>query len=135
MKQLIIPQHFFHQNVNNVKLSILLVSGIDMEIEDRSDTNLYNLIDWIWAEDFLNDQYHLLMRNCQHFTKRVFDSLALEREYRSCDSFREYMNRWRSGEWEEVWRRTMRHGTVHAGQYTASDINGNYPEGLTWGLA
>ena len=44
--------------------------------KDAGSSSVKGLIDWLWANAELEDEYHLLESNCQHFGKKVFNFVA-----------------------------------------------------------
>ena len=49
-----------------------LLSGITLEKKYEGSHTLNELIDHIYLKDYLNEDYHLLENNCQHFADKIW---------------------------------------------------------------
>ena len=51
-------------------------SGICSMATDDGKKSVNDLIDWLWMESELNEEYDILLSNCQRFGKKVFNFVA-----------------------------------------------------------
>ena len=51
-------------------------SGISSIEQDGGRKSVNDLIEWLWKENELNDEYNILLSNCQHFGTKVFNFVA-----------------------------------------------------------
>ena len=51
-------------------------SGKSSMEKDAGRKSVNDLIDWLWQEDELNNNYDIKTSNCQHFGKKVFNFVA-----------------------------------------------------------
>ena len=51
-------------------------SGIERMARDKGGKSVNSLIKWLWKEDELNNKYHIVNSNCQHFGTKVFNFVA-----------------------------------------------------------
>lgn len=51
------------------------------EAEGTGKFKMADLVDWLYTKCELSKKYDLLLSNCQHFSKRVFDQFAKEKQF------------------------------------------------------
>ena len=51
-------------------------SGFQCLEEDRGNASVGDLINWLWQQDELNNNYVITSSNCHHFAKKVYDFVS-----------------------------------------------------------